>query len=86
MYPDLNEEQMGSVLSWGTADKLNSKNTLKLDSIKSTSLKKMKGALKKEVPKEAIVRMKGIFDLYDEKRKGCKIISFAIHITHTIFS
>ena len=71
MYPDLTLDQMGSVMNWGIMDKTSGYHTTKADP-RSSSLKKMKGALKKEVPKEAIVRMKGVFDLFDVKKTGCK--------------
>ena len=42
-----------------------------LDEVAEFKTKKEQHVYIKDVPKEAIKRMKSIFDLYDEEKKGC---------------
>jgi len=77
LYPNLTKEEFDQLIRWSVEDELifKSKTSKKFmeEAMKGKNPKEVKPLY--EVPKEAIKKLKYIFDLYDEEKKGCKILS-----------
>lgn len=82
LFPSLAPNQMKNVMAWsemGHPENEGSASDKKLPQLKKrmpivnpSSPKKGKAEGQKEIPREAIARMKQIFDLFDTQNKGCK--------------
>ena len=51
---------------------------INVDEVAEFKTKKDQQIFVKDIPKEAIKKMKGIFDLFDDEKKGCTNITIKI--------
>ncbi len=82
LYPGMTKEQFALALEWGLEEEVMEKSqgqkkyleeSNKNKKILTAGVEKLK---KNPVPKEGVKKLKYMFDLYDDEKKGCK--NFAV--------